>query len=319
MMRKLTPSLMALFLVACGSSSNDSAKTSTVNFGLSDAPVENLSSVVVTVESMTLRTAAGEDILVDEFYNSDDPTTPLAQIQIDLLDYQGDQYRTISQDLELEVGTYQSLTLNILDDEVSNAYAEESDGAIKPIKVPSDTLKLGGFTVDESGLQTFVVEFDLRQSMTYNPGPDRYILKPRGFRIVEAAASSTVSGTVDLAFYNALEPCSSKSDSSVGNVIYLYEGHDLDLSSLTDQLDRDLSSNGITTENTPFTSITLDDLGQYEVAFLPPGDYTLAFSCVAENDDPDIYDNLVIPAPENATLEISLGAGEVESVNIPQL
>lgn len=319
MMRQLTPSLMALILVACGSSSNDSAKTSTVNFGLSDAPIENLSSVVVTVESMTLRTAAGEDILVDEFFNSDDPTTPLAQFQIDLLDYQGDQYSIISQDLELEVGTYQSLTLDVLDEDVSNAYVEESDGAIKPIKVPSDTLKLGGFTVDESGLQTFIVEFDLRQSMTYNPGPDRYILKPRGVRIVEAAASSSVSGTVDLAYYNALEPCASKADSSVGNIIYLYEGHDLDVASLTDQLDPDLSSNGITTENTPFTSITLDDLGQYEVAFLPPGDYTLAFSCVAENDDPDVYDNLVIPAPNNTAFEISLSVGEVESVNLPLL
>ncbi len=319
MMRKLIPSLTALFLAACGSSSNDSAKTSTVNFGLSDAPVENLSSVVVTVESMTLQTASGEDILVDEFYNSNDPAAPLAQFQIDLLDYQGDQYRIISKDLELEVGAYQSLTLDILDEDVSNAYVEELDGAIKPIKVPSDRLKLGGFTVDETGLQTFIVEFDLRQSMTYNPGPDRYILKPRGVRIVEAAASSTVSGVVDLSFYNAIEPCANKTGGSVGNVIYLYEGHDLDEASFTDQLDPDLSSNGITTENNPFTSITLDDLGQYEIAFLPPGDYTLVFSCVAENDDPDVYDNLAIPAPDNTILELTLSAGETKRVNIPQL
>lgn len=75
---------------------------------------------MVTVDSMTLTTSDGEDIVIDDFYNSGDPSSPLAQIQINLLEYQGSDYSTITQDLELSVGTYQNLTLDILDDETTD-------------------------------------------------------------------------------------------------------------------------------------------------------------------------------------------------------
>lgn len=173
--------------------------------------------------------------------------------------------------------------------------------------------------MSESNDQTYIIEFDLRQSMTYNPGSDRYILKPRGVRIVEANASSTITGTVDLAYYNALEPCASKTDSEAGNVLYLYEGHDLDPTLLADQLDPDLGSNQISNELVPYSSITVDNLGQYELAFVEPGNYSLVFSCIAEDDDPDTFDNLTIPAPDDAMTKIELVAGESTVVNFPEI
>ncbi len=323
--KSLMVAAATISLAACGgSSSNDTAQVSSttrvpVNFGLSDAPVEALTAVAVTVDTMVLTKEGGEEVVIDEFYNELDPGTPLSQIQINLLDFQGSDYSLIAQDLMLDVGTYERLTLEILDEDVTLSYAEEVDGNIKPIKVPSDTLKLGGFTVADEGVQTFIVEFDLRQAMTYNPGPERYILKPRGVSVVEAAASVSVSGTVDLAYFNALEPCASKMEANVGNVLYFYQGAGLDASLLSDQMDPSLGSNGITNEFAPYASVGLNDVGGYEVAYLPAGDYTLAFSCVAENDDPDLYDNLAIPAPEGALIEVSLNPGDSEVINFPVL
>ena len=48
--------------------------------------------------------------------------------------------------------------------------------------MPSGELKLGGFSVSATSSQIFVEGFGLRQAMTYNPGPDRYILKSRGVK-----------------------------------------------------------------------------------------------------------------------------------------
>jgi len=183
--------------------------------------------------------------------------------------------------------------------------------------VPNDELKLGSFTVAPESTQTFLIEFGLRQSMTYNHGPQRYILKPRGVRVVALQEASTVSGLVDLTALHAVEPCLSKSDSSLGNVAYLYAGHDLDQSKLGDtfirededstepEFDPDVTDDIIA----PVVVTDIDGIdGSYLFSYLLEGDYTLAVSCVATDDDPVIYDGIAIPAPATEVVEISLGA-----------
>lgn len=289
MLKRSATILTICSLVACGGSNGSTGSENgvPVSFGISDAPVENVTAAVITVEAIVITAGSGEVIRIDEFYNEDNPDVPLEQFQINLPEYQGADYKLVSQNILLESGNYQQLNLEIVDDDIAEAYVQEQDGAMKPIKVPSDTLRLGGFTVESSGAQTFIVEFDLRQAMTYNPGPDRYILKPRGVRIIESSASASVSGTVDLACINSLEPCASKSDMSVGNVMYLYPGHDLGGVMLLDQLEPDLIPLTVGGSLAPYTSVGLDELGQYEMAFLPPGEYSLAFSCVAYDDHPE--------------------------------
>ena len=44
--------------------------------------------------------------------------------------------------------------------------------------------------------------FDLRKAMTYNPGPDRYILKPTGVRVVEVETAASISGEVHSNLFN---------------------------------------------------------------------------------------------------------------------
>lgn len=321
MLKRSATILTICSLAACGGSNGSTGSENgvPVSVGFSDAPVENVTAAVITVEAIVITAGSGEVIRIDEFYNEDNPDVPLEQFQINLLEYQGADYKLVSQNILLESGNYQQLNLEIVDDDIAEAYVQEQDGAMKPIKVPSDTLRLGGFTVESSGAQTFIVEFDLRQAMTYNPGPDRYILKPRGVRIIESSASASVSGTVDLAYINSLEPCASKSDKSVGNVMYLYPGHELGGVMLLDQLEPDLIPLTVGGSLAPYTSVGLDELGQYEMAFLPPGEYSLAFSCVAYDDHPETRENLEIPSPDNGPIEITLSAGESVLINFPSL
>jgi hypothetical protein len=317
MKNKLITTLLSLPLISCGGSSSDSANTASVNFGLSDAPVEALSSVVVTIDTMTLTSAAGETLVIEEFANPSEPSSPLSAVQINLLDYQGSDYLSIVEGFDLPVGEYESLNLSIADDDIADTYAEESDGAIKPLKIPSDTLRLGGFTVGATNEQTFVIEFDLRKSMTYNPGPDRYILKPRGVRINEVSQSASVEGQIDLAYFNGLPPCSDKVNPNEGHVIYLYEGHDLRADLLVDEYDPDVNSSNTTESIAPYSSVSVDEMGRFELAFLDPGNYTLVYSCDAADDDPDTVDNLTIPSPAGTLVEITLEGGESTSVELP--
>ena len=67
----------------------------------------------------------------------------------------------------------------------------------------------------------------------------------------------------------------------------------------------------------PYTSQTVNSDGSYDIGYLPAGAYTLAFSCEAENDDPEIYDGIVIPSPSTERIEITLSEGESKSCNLP--
>jgi hypothetical protein len=51
---------------------------------------------------------------------------------------------------------------------------------------------------------------------------------------------------------------------------------------------------------------------QYALGFLPAGDYTLAFSCDAADDDPVDYDSITVPLPDNQAYELSLDEGGQE-------
>ena len=329
--------LLSLGLLACGGGgggSNTSAPdTGTASFGLSDAPVEGLSEVVITIDGMELRRkdggecdddpATGDCVFTNDFTEGGEVVDT---ITVDLLDLQDGKNQIIVDGLELEAGEYDQLRLSIIDEDINFSWVKETENAdkLKELKVPSDELKLGGFMVETAGVQKFVIEFDLRKAMTYNPGSkDRYILKPTGVRVVEAEAAASVSGVVDSALFtgNSTSPCVDKVDDTEGNVIYLYQGHDLNENNLADNFDSTVDVDVPDTALAPYTSQKVAADGSYGVFYLPAGDYTLAFSCAAENDDPDLLDGIVIPSPATvpatAIVELSLGEGEPKTCNLP--
>lgn len=310
--------LISSVLCACGSSSNDSGvNTSDVGIRFSDAPVEELDRVVISVDKLIFN-QSGEDIVVDTFTSEELNLIDSDTFQLDLLDYQGLESSLVLDSVELPVGDYQNLRIVIQNDDT---YVQEIGSTVhKELKVPSGELKLGGFSVSDISTQTFVVEFGLRQAMTYNPGPDRYILKPRGVRIIRLADAASISGTVDL----STEGCLPSEDESLSHVAYLYEGHDLDESQLGDVFVRESDLDGsqshvagtdydadvADTTIAPTVATSIDENGDYLFSYLPHGDYTVAISCNASEDNATLYDGIEVPSPSGLIVELSLAEAQ---------
>ena len=201
------------------------------------------------------------------------------------------------------MGEYQNLIIDVLaDSDNTETYVqEEIEGVHKELKVPSEALKLGGFTDSAESSQTFVVEFGLRHAMTDNPGPDRYILKPTGVRVVRLADVSHISGNVELT-----ASCALSDDESLSHVAYLYEGHELDTALLGDVFDPELDTDVPENIIVPAVATSIEDNGDYLFPYLNAGDYTVAISCNAPEDNAADYDEIVIPSPEGHLVELTL-------------
>lgn len=301
-----------------GAGGNSASQTGSVSFGIADAPVDEVKEVMVAVDKITLKRSGADDVVIDRFTSTDLNLVDVDSFQIDLLQYQGGSQAIIIDDLELRAGSYSDLILTILDEDLNQSYVVELDDSQKIIKVPSDTLKLGGFTVAAEEVQTFTIEFNLRQAMTYRPGPDQYNLKPRGIRLQDNDGDRKISGSVDSSLFDTEADCSSKTDPTLGNMVYLYEGHDLIVDNLADVFDADddnLTTTIPSAAIAPFAVAAVTEFGvdqwRYEFAFLPAGDYTLVFSCAAEDDDPVQYDGLTLPLPSDQWVELTTGASNI--------
>ena len=310
----LMGSLLTMLAIACSDGGGGGGETAPVSFGISDAPIEGLESVVITIDRITLNRPGNDDVVLDHFTNEELGVFDADTITVDLLDYRGEDNLLIVGPVELDVGDFQNLRLEIIDEDIELTYVkelEEFGGAIRPLKVPSGELKLGRFEVEDSGEQTFILEFGLRKAMTYNPGPDRYILKPRGVRVVEVARGTSIEGMVEANLFNGAPPCREKTDPFDGNVMYLYQGTDLDPANFADDFDPELDLVAAAASYLePFATETVADDGSYLFSYLPAGNYTLAFSCDATEDRPNSDDDIIIPSPEGELVEVVMSPGE---------
>jgi hypothetical protein len=310
---------MLVALQACdGDSGGGGNATAPVSFGVSDTPVMGLTSVVITIDRIILSRDGRPDVVIDEFTSERPDGIKTDTITIDLLDYRGEDNLLIAGPVELNVADYQNLRLEIIDEDMDLTYVVEELGGTKKkqLKVPSGELKLGRFEVKNSGDQTFILEFGLRKAMTYNPGPDRYILKPRGVRIVEVERGTTIGGAVNTDFFAGAAPCDGKIDPGdplsafVGNVMYIYQGIGLDPADFADNFDPDLDQDAAPNSLEPYAAETVEESGTYLFSYLSAGDYTLAFSCDAADDYPIVDDGIPIPSPEDVFIEVTTRPGE---------
>ncbi|WP_448547526.1 DUF4382 domain-containing protein [Thalassotalea fusca] len=337
---------LSLFLYACGggSSSSDTNndtpppppvqdQTPKVSFSLSDAPADSITSVNVTFESITLKSADDNEdddsgLLVPILDDSDNPTT----LTIDLMDYQDGETKLIIEGAEIAPGSYSNLILNTSgcpqnhNGSTEFCWVEDSDGT-KTLKTPSNKLKLGAFTVSDQGEQAYTIEFNLRSSLVSTAGGAGYNLKPHGIRIVDDAMVGSVAGMVDVNLLTAGESCETvfDEDTDHGKIVYLYEGMLADEAMMGDEFDPAEAQNEIPeTVVAPFASDTItydadNDTYHYTIAQLPAGEYTIAFSCSAVGDDPEEYDALMIANPSEQVHELTIEAETETTVNFTEI
>ncbi|MEW9797378.1 DUF4382 domain-containing protein [Alteromonas sp. CYL-A6] len=269
-------------LAACGGGSDSGVTapdptpdTATFSLAISDAPVDNASEVVVYFDEVEL-TGNGEPITFDVTDDNGDPRS------VDLLTLQGTSFATLVEETEIPVGDYGQLRLVVTED----SYIVMDDGTF-PLRVPSNELKLDGFSALPGFEAAYTVEFDLRKSLVDPNGQSAVFLKPRGVRLVLNDDVGVLEGTVDSTLLDAPQ-CAEKVDLNEGNAVYVYEGEYSEISELGD--DADVADGD--TEARPYSIIpvTYDDVNEtyaFIGGFFPAGDYTLSFSCTALFDEPE--------------------------------
>ncbi len=212
-------------------------------------------------------------------------------------------------------GSYSQIRLMVTaDGSANNSYIDFADGSRMGLRVPSGSetgFKLvSGFTVPSSGVVDYTIDFDLRKAITCPPGQaPACILKP-----VEQLVDNTSVGNIQGQITSALP-------SGCTPGVYLY--------SVSAGKREDMNSTAPSTDgNQPLASkVPLSTSAPpyyYQFTFLPPGTYTVAFTCEAAQDDPDRADPSVLLTPvataavtaaQTATVDIALGGiqGQITS------
>ena len=315
----LLQSAALIALTACSDKQSSSGVTD-VDLSFSDAAVDNVSEVVVTVERITFQRngdESAEDIVVETFA-ADEDGGDTETFTLDLMTVQGDDKMLVVDSVKLPIGEYSNMLIEVATDvEGPNLpnYVTTDTGGTKELKVPSDILKLGAFSIEPTSTQSMVVEFGLQQSMTYNPGPDRYILKPRGVRIISVDQAALVTGAVNHALLQDNDACVALENGGTAGNVYLYSGHEFEAAKLADNFDAEVATEaeGLIA---PIASASLMS-DTFSLSYLEGGKYTLAVSCNEASDDADELEQPTVPNPSDQIIEFSIEVGQTLTCAIP--
>jgi hypothetical protein len=283
-------------LAACGGGGGSGGGMSQMTLAVGDAPVDGAQAVVVKFTGVELVPNSGNPVDV----------TFTAPKTIDLLNESGTASAVLFSQ-PIPAGDYGQIRLMVAaDGNPSNSYITLSDGTMHGLQVPSGSetgLKLvTGFTVPSSGVVDYSIDFDLRQAITCPPGQSpACILKP-----VERLVDNTTVGNIQGQVSATLVPAGCTPG------VYLYSG--------TVTAPEDMNSTAPATDtNQPLASkvpvATSQPPYYYQFTFLQPGSYTLAFTCQAALDNPDLADTAVKFTPVKTG--ITVVAKQTTTVDIP--
>jgi len=304
----ITYTLIIIFISACGSDgdSEDNKPFPIFSLSVSDAPVDELSEVVVCFNQIELKgntddalfTVGNEDGMIAEndlCLDQNDNVIPNS-VGIDLKQYTGSDSISLVDGISIEPGNYTQLRLIISD----GSYGIDAQSTEKiSISVPSNELKLDGFTATLGGIVDFTLEFDLNKAMTNPVGQAGYFLKPRGVRLVNNNEAGHITGTV-LETLLIDNQCTPLSDSSVNVAsVYMYEGADIVMATLED-------NGGNENGSLPYTSTAVTFNSEqtsynFEIGFIVTGNYTIAITCDIE-DDPDVDEGITFITSQNVVV-----------------
>jgi len=285
-------SALAPALLALGSCSDDGAGFGRLTLGITDAPVDDATAVVVQFTGVEVKPADGRA----RSFAFDAPR------QIDLLALSGTDSELLLDGVLVPAGRYNwvRLAVDANEDGVADSYIDLEDGSRHELEVPSGDetgLKLiTGFVVPAGGAASFTLDFDLRKSV-HQPmdAGDSYKLRPT-LRIVDNARVGAIAGTVDAALVG--EGCTP--------AVYVFTGGGVTPDDVDGAEPEPVSS------AVPELNVTTGHY-DYTVGFLGEGAYTVSFTCDAGADDPAADDTLVFIG----TQDTSVAAGETTTVNFP--
>lgn len=288
-------SIFAFLLFGCGGGGGSSidATTGSLTIDLTDAPIDDVFEVNIEITGVTVKPAGGPAIDFD--YAS--PVT------VNLLSLQDGDVFSLLDDEVVEAGAYNWIELHVnaeLDGVFDSFVVESENGGMVELRVPSGSTRfVSGFTVTAGQNNSFALDWDVRRGLTNPVGQDGWKLNP-AFRIIDMTEFGSLSGQVADAL--ALDASCTSDGEGNGNSVYVFAGSD----AVPDDLDG-------TDDAVTSASVRVDgDMAgayTYNVPFLDPGAYTVAFTCQGLDDDPEIdqvgVDEIVFSGQVNA--EVAAG------------
>lgn len=288
-LRTAMTGLIVAGLAAC--SSGGGGTNGSLDLSVTDAPVDDAASVVVQFNSVAFKTQGGAEEIIRNVMAS--------SRQLDLLEYQGGRAALLLDNVTLPAGKYEWVRL-VIDDEpgVRDSYLTLSTGEECELEVPSGAesgLKLNrGFTLPADGSIALTIDFDLAKSVQAPPGKvgvaesctQGYLLRPT-LRIVDDANVGAIAGTVASSLVT--DSCMPK--------VYIFSG-----TAVTPD-DLEETAAGTDVDPTVVANATIQNGAtdySYHAAFLPPGPYTVAFTC--GDDDPTANDTLTFQSAQDVTV-----------------
>lgn len=273
---------VSLALGGCNSGSSGDGATGVLTVGITDAPIDEstIQEVVVTVTGLDVKPKEGERITL--------PITPQTLVLTDLQD--GLRELLVDQ-AQVPAGDYVWARLYLdadIDQDATDSYVKET-GAVVELYVPSNAntgLKINTpFRVDGGQNQDLTIDFDLRKSLHMPDNEGYYVLRPT-LRLVKTAESASLTGTVSSTLLNDLN-CEFNGDGiATSAAVYVFEGTGVTPDDVDKVDPNPLASAKVKYKDKPTTDY------RYEVAYLPPGGYTVALTCEANKDDPDVDESV---------------------------
>jgi hypothetical protein len=327
---------IALILSGCNSDDSSSA-TTPVTLSVSDAPVDEVSKVVVTYSKVAFLPLGSDKPILFDVYKTDDEGNPVDEngnplpdgedpipLSVNLLDFQGSDAQELIENQNIPTGDYKlCLFANDGDHPTYPSYVEAVGTGNHPLTVKGEgKCPQGVGSIDNAGVLYFndtftvnsdnndyVVEFDLRRGLK-DPknGSNAYTIQRTSVSLVNTTEAGEIGGNVADSTMGTCE--NSTSSSAYRHAVYLYEGN-------VTQAEMD-SFAGDSGTVAPITAanVTLDDDGvanEYEFGFVKPGTYSVGYTCTANNDSEEgLTGNFVIHAANSA---LTVTAGSETTVN----
>jgi len=293
---------LTLILSACGGGSSDGFdgrsgyNQGKLTLSITDAAIDDIAEVWVRFESIELKPAEGSSMTIEL-----DP-----HIDINLLNLQGSLSQDFFSGMTVDAGDFNwvRLHVSVAEDGVLDSYVVMKDGAMHELDIPSGAqtgLKINTpFTVGEHADVHMTIDFDLRRSIVMNGG--KYKLKPV-LRLVDNTEAGAINGSIGSDLTVGANCSDDQPDT--GNAIYVFAGADAAFDDIDNQ-DPEPVTTALMTLNT--------ETGEYdyEVGFLPAGVYTVAYTCMADQDDPTTDDAITFLSLGNMTVDMPVDTGGAE-------
>ncbi|HJR71695.1 MAG TPA: DUF4382 domain-containing protein [Gammaproteobacteria bacterium] len=275
----------ALVLAGC-SGGGDSSGQASLSVSLMDAPVDGVTAVHVHITGISLKPESGPAI---------DLTLANGPRTVNLLELTDTNAALLVDDAPIEAGRYEWLAMDVSaeHDNVMDSYVMTVTGGQEELRVPSGRVRLvSGFDIPENQSTQFLFDWDMRTGLVDPPGLPGYLLKP-AFRMLEVTAFGVLTGTVaNETITLAANACNADdANLDLGNVVYIFAG-----SNVTPD-DIDGTDDPIATADV----VPADGVYSYRVV-LSPGDYTVAFTCQAADDEPETDETVVFLPAVNVTI-----------------